>query len=180
LLSNNSNASYTNDYIKTILYLMMFFWVWVPCGLADRSQRFGEAYCLHLHDWSDDARNQRDYIGWQEGKSEGKGQSGRSEVEIELGHGETPNLAQSLPHSILIGPFLQTFLPTTLYSPSDSQHRHFSPEDGDSTLLWNVGFYQPVHTAPKPRTISSILSLPWKPQISYARADQKYLGQNLL
>jgi hypothetical protein len=34
-------------------------------------------------------------------------------------------LAQSLPHSILIGPFLQTYLPTTLYNSSDSQHCHF-------------------------------------------------------
>jgi hypothetical protein len=30
-------------------------------------------------------------------------------------------------------------------------------EDGDSTLLRNVGFYQPVHTAPKPRRTSSLL-----------------------
>jgi hypothetical protein len=34
---------------------MMFFWVWAPCGLAGRSQRFGEAYCLHLQGWSDHA-----------------------------------------------------------------------------------------------------------------------------
>jgi hypothetical protein len=33
-------------------------------------------------------------------------------------------LAQSLPHFILIGPFLQTSLPATLYNPSDSQHCH--------------------------------------------------------
>jgi hypothetical protein len=64
---------------------MMFFWVWEPCGPAGRSQRFGEAYCLHLQGWSYHAGNQRDYIGWQEGKSEGRGQSGRSEVEIDVG-----------------------------------------------------------------------------------------------
>jgi hypothetical protein len=29
----------------------------------------------------------------------------------------------------------------SLFYPSDSQHGHFRPEDGDSTLLRNVGFY---------------------------------------
>jgi hypothetical protein len=48
-------------------------------------------------------------------------------------------------------------LPATLYNPSDSQHGHFSPEDGDSTLLQYVGFYQPVHTASKPRRTSLIM-----------------------
>jgi hypothetical protein len=33
------------------------------------------------------------------------------------------------------------------------------PEDGDSTLLRNVGFYQPVHAAPKPRRTSTIVNL---------------------
>jgi hypothetical protein len=28
---------------------------------------------------------------------------------------------------------------TTLHNPSDSQQPHFSPEDGDSMFLWNVG-----------------------------------------
>jgi hypothetical protein len=42
----------------------MFFWVWVPCGLAGRNQRFGEAYCLLLQGSSDHAGNQRDYIWW--------------------------------------------------------------------------------------------------------------------
>jgi hypothetical protein len=32
---------------------------------------------------------------------------------------------------------------------------YFSPEDGSSALLRNVGFYQPVHRVPKPRTTSS-------------------------
>jgi hypothetical protein len=44
-------------------------------------------------------------------------------------------LAQSLPHSVLIGPFLQTSIPATLHNPSHFQHRHFSPEEGDSMLL---------------------------------------------
>jgi hypothetical protein len=30
------------------MVLMMFFWVKMPCGLAGKSQRFGEACCLHL------------------------------------------------------------------------------------------------------------------------------------
>lgn len=42
-------------------------------------------------------------------------------------------------------------LPATLYNPSDSQHCYFSPEDGDSTSLLNVGIYRPVHTAPEPK-----------------------------
>jgi hypothetical protein len=33
----------------------------------------------------------------------------------------------------------------------------FRAEDGDSTLLRNVGFYHPVHTAPKPRRTSSLM-----------------------
>jgi hypothetical protein len=53
------------------------FWVYAPCGLAGRSQRFREAYSLHLQGWSDNAGNQRDYVGWQEGKFEGNGQSGQ-------------------------------------------------------------------------------------------------------
>jgi hypothetical protein len=32
--------------------LMTFFWVKSPCGLAGRSQRFGDACCLHLQGWS--------------------------------------------------------------------------------------------------------------------------------
>jgi hypothetical protein len=130
---------------------MMFFWVWVPCGLAGRSQCFGEVYCLHLQDWSDHAGNQTDYIG---GKKEGL-------------LGVSPlTQRQSLPYSVLIGPFLQTSLPATLYNPSDSQYGHFSPEDGDSTLLRNVSIYQPVHMTPKPRRTSSISSLPWKSHIN--------------
>jgi hypothetical protein len=36
-----------------VMILMTFFWVWAPCGLGGRSQRFGEVYCLHLQGWSD-------------------------------------------------------------------------------------------------------------------------------
>jgi hypothetical protein len=39
--------------------------------------------------------------------------------------------------------------------PSTSQHRQFSPEDRDSMFLRNVGIYQRVYTAPKPRSSSS-------------------------
>jgi hypothetical protein len=37
-----------------------------------------------------------------------------------------------------------------------------SPDVGDSMLIQNVGFYQPVHMAPEPRRTSSLLwySLP--------------------
>jgi hypothetical protein len=39
---------------------------------------------------------------------------------------------------------------------------HFSPDDGDSTLLWNVGFYQQIHTAIQQKITPSELSPPWK------------------
>jgi hypothetical protein len=110
-----------------VTIMMMFFWVWAPCGLAGRSQPHPMGPEKGLTSPTTDACLESLPIG----------------------------PAQSLPHSVLIGPFLQTSLTATLYNPSDSQHRHFSPEDGDSTLLRNVGFYQPVHTAPKPRGTSS-------------------------
>jgi hypothetical protein len=47
------------------------------------------------------------------------------------------------------------FLPPYIL-PLIPSERHFSPEDGDSMLLRSVGFYQPVHTPPKPRRISSL------------------------
>jgi hypothetical protein len=31
---------------------MIVFWVWEPCRLVGRCQRFGETYCLHLQGWS--------------------------------------------------------------------------------------------------------------------------------
>jgi hypothetical protein len=36
----------------------------------------------------------------------------------------------------------------------------FSPEDGDSIFLRNVGIYRRVYTAPKPRRIASSSSPP--------------------
>jgi hypothetical protein len=36
----------------------------------------------------------------------------------------------------------------------------------NSTLLWNVGFYQPIHMMNQPKRISSELSPPWKSLIS--------------
>jgi hypothetical protein len=53
--------------------MLMFFWVWAPCGLSGRSHHFGVSPLARL---------------------------------------------QSLPHSVTIGPFLQTSLPDTLYNPS--------------------------------------------------------------
>jgi hypothetical protein len=49
-----ANGNYLETYMrfevfKVVTILMIFFWVWAPCGLAGRSQHFGEAYCLHLH-----------------------------------------------------------------------------------------------------------------------------------
>jgi hypothetical protein len=34
-----------------VAILMMFFWVKSACGLVGRSQRFGEARCVHLQGW---------------------------------------------------------------------------------------------------------------------------------
>jgi hypothetical protein len=42
----------------------------------------------------------------------------------------------------------------TLYRfPYTSQHRHFSPEDGDSMFLRNVGIYLRIYTASKTQNI---------------------------
>jgi hypothetical protein len=46
-------------------------------------------------------------------------------------------------------------LPLTLYNPSTSQHRHFSPEDGDSMFLRNVCIYLRVNTASESKGTSS-------------------------
>jgi hypothetical protein len=35
-------------FFTSVTILNMFVSVKAPCGLVDRSQRFGEAYCLHL------------------------------------------------------------------------------------------------------------------------------------
>jgi hypothetical protein len=85
---------------------------------------------------------------------------------------------QSLPHSIMTGPFLQTSLPAILYNPSESQHHHFSSEYGDSTLLRNAGFYQPVHTAPKPRRTSSITYV--SDELSYSVTESSGCSNHLL
>jgi hypothetical protein len=68
-----------------VTMMMMFFWVLAPCGLVGRCQRFGEMYYLIFRAEVTMLGNQRDYMGWKEGKSERIGQSGRSKVEIELG-----------------------------------------------------------------------------------------------
>jgi hypothetical protein len=127
---------YEPSYFSDNMKLMMFHWVWAPCGLPGRCQRFGEAYCLHLQGWSDHAGN----IGWQEGKSEGNGLSGRCEVEIEsprpMGPGNdwlrlsypppphwrllgVTSLAplQSLPHSVMIGPSFRLPFPPSYIIP---------------------------------------------------------------
>jgi hypothetical protein len=38
--------------VHVFTFLIMSLWVKEPCGLVGRSQRFGEAYCLHLQGWS--------------------------------------------------------------------------------------------------------------------------------
>jgi hypothetical protein len=38
---------------------------------------------------------------------------------------------------------------------SNSQHGHFSPEDGVSMFLRNVGIYRRAYTAPKPKRTTS-------------------------
>jgi hypothetical protein len=53
--------------------------------------------------------------------------------------------------------------PSTLlitYKISNSQHDNFSPEDGDSTFLRNVGMYLSLYTASKPRTTALPSSSP--------------------
>jgi hypothetical protein len=47
---------------------MTMFWVLVPCGFVGRCQLFGEAYCIHLQDSSDNAGKWRDYIVLEEGR----------------------------------------------------------------------------------------------------------------
>jgi hypothetical protein len=45
-------------------------------------------------------------------------------------------------------------LPPLYINPTNSQHFHFSPEDGGSMFLRSVGIYRRVYTAPKSRTTS--------------------------
>jgi hypothetical protein len=65
--------------------MMMFFWVLAPCGLVSRCQHFRETVSIFRAEVTMLGIRGINYIGWQEGKSEGMGQSGRSEVEIEPG-----------------------------------------------------------------------------------------------
>jgi hypothetical protein len=63
----------------------------------------------------------------------------------------------------LLGPLPAILL--IIYNPSTSRFCHFSPEDGDSMSLWNVGSYLQICTTPKPKTIpssSSSSSSLWK------------------
>jgi hypothetical protein len=47
-LEDNKYEYLRYEVFTAVTILMMFFWVWASCGLTGRSQRFGEAYCLHL------------------------------------------------------------------------------------------------------------------------------------
>jgi hypothetical protein len=54
--------------------------------------------------------------------------------------------AHTLPHlSWLALSFRPSQLQRYMYGPSESLAHRFSPEDGESMLLQNVGFYQLVH-----------------------------------
>jgi hypothetical protein len=68
-----------------MMMVMIFFCVQAPCGQVARSQCFGDASYVHLQGLSNDAGTQRDYKSSQEGKSDGKGQTGWSEVQTEQG-----------------------------------------------------------------------------------------------
>jgi hypothetical protein len=60
-------------------------------------------------------------------------------------------------HDLLKKPSSQVFLSVTLYKPSTSQLCHFSPEDGDSTSVQNVGIsLQNVAPNPKALTINKL------------------------
>jgi hypothetical protein len=59
-------------------------------------------------------------------------------------------------HNTTISDF-PSYKPIYIWSLTVPAHV-FSPEDGDSTLLRNVGFYQPIHAATEPKTTSSELT----------------------
>jgi hypothetical protein len=63
-----------------------------------------------------------------------------------------------------------TFLPLTLYNTSTSQLCNFSPEDGDSMFLWNIGIYLQNYMAPIPKLTSTSSALLWEPQIFHSLA----------
>jgi hypothetical protein len=84
-LTMNRNYYYvTFEVFMAVKIIIMFFWFQTLCELVGRSQHSGEASCLQLQaeviSW-----DSRDYTRWQGGKSEGKGQSGWSEADTELG-----------------------------------------------------------------------------------------------
>jgi hypothetical protein len=115
--------------------------------LVAGSQHFGETSCPQLKVLRDDAGTQASYVGWQERESERKGQ-----LALKMEAAYFSERLTFTNQSVLSGPFLQTAPCAIVYNPSEFQHRHFSPEDGDSTLLRNFVFCQLVHTAPKLRT----------------------------
>jgi hypothetical protein len=55
----------------------------------------------------------------------------------------------------LIGSLPSPFAPQILYKPSTSLPCHFSPEDGDSVFLQNIGISL-HHMVPKPKTTSTL------------------------
>jgi len=55
-------------------------------------------------------------------------------------------------------PTPSAFLPLTLYNPSTSQLYHFSPEDGDSMFLQNIGIPTKLHGNKTQNTITYIFT----------------------
>jgi hypothetical protein len=55
---------------------MLSFWVLTPCRLVGRCQRFGDKHCLHLQAEVAMLESGGIYVGLEEGKAEGVGQSG--------------------------------------------------------------------------------------------------------
>jgi hypothetical protein len=51
------------ELFTAVAILIMLFWVNSPCDLVGRSQRFGEACCLHLQGWSDESEWGTVYVG---------------------------------------------------------------------------------------------------------------------
>jgi hypothetical protein len=56
----------------------------------------------------------------------------------------------------LIGSLPSPFATQILYKPYTSLPCHFSPEDGDSVFLQNVGMSLQHHMVPKPKTTSTL------------------------
>jgi hypothetical protein len=40
-------------FVQFLISLLVFFWVWSPCGSVGKSQRLGEVCYLHLQGWSE-------------------------------------------------------------------------------------------------------------------------------